>query len=269
MVVQTEDALEAQRIRRQRWLERAGRELESAEGWQPARKPDALAAHLDRMVDISDKSDALTPTDKRDIRDRVRAIELKAYQHHIDFLLEQGMAVTRDKTRLAERGDLLRDINAALNVAIRLGMGEAIRQGIKDRLEIIMHTSAAGDSTAAKIAAAREAGQIEAVAHPKEQRRFTRWRKPPIIVMIAGRSFTSIDWSLGGALLEEVDDRGWRPGQPIDAKIKIADGKVHADKLEVVRYIAEGRRLAIRSRRFASVFMQLKRDCDAAGLEPV
>ena len=29
------------------------------------------------------------------------------------------------------------------------------------------------------------------------------------------------------------------------------------------------KRLAIRSRRFASVLMQAKRDCDAAGIEPV
>jgi hypothetical protein len=39
--------------------------------------------------------------------------------------------------------------------------------------------------------------------------------------------------------------------------------------LLVVRYSPEQKRLAIRSRRFASVLMQAKRDCDAAGLEPV
>jgi len=34
-----------------------------------------------------------------------------------------------------------------------------------------------------------------------------------------------------------------------------------------VRYI-EGNRLAVKVRRFASVLMQIKRECDVAGLEP-
>jgi len=110
---------------------------------------------------------------------------------------------------------------------------------------------------------------IDAPSHPRELRTFTRWRKPALVVAINGQTFNTLDWSLGGALLEEVDDRGWKPGQPIEAKIKLDGGKVHADKLEVVRYVPENRRLAIRTRRFASVFMQIKRDCDAAGLEPV
>jgi hypothetical protein len=37
----------------------------------------------------------------------------------------------------------------------------------------------------------------------------------------------------------------------------------------VVRYSPNDKRLAIRTRRFASVFMQVKHDCDAAGVEPV
>ena len=44
--------------------------------------------------------------------------------------------------------------------------------------------------------------------------------------------------------------------------------RLRADKMIVVRYIAESRRLAIRTSRFASVLMQIKRECDAAGLEP-
>jgi hypothetical protein len=35
-----------------------------------------------------------------------------------------------------------------------------------------------------------------------------------------------------------------------------------------VRYIAEGNKLALKARRFASVLLQIKRDCDMAGLEP-
>ena len=50
-----------------------------------------------------------------------------------DFLLEQAMVVTRDKERQTERGQLLRDVNDALNVAARLGVDAAIKQRIKDQ----------------------------------------------------------------------------------------------------------------------------------------
>src|SRR4051812_19968935 len=166
---------EAQRVkRRQQWLERAGRELQLAEAWEADRAPDALADRLDRMVEISGKSDVLTPQDKLDIQDRVRTIKLKLYEGHINVLLEQAMAVTRDKDRQAERGEVLRRINDVFNVAVRLGIREAIKQGIKDRLDIIQQTSAAGDSTKAREMADREAALVES-SHPREHRTFTRW----------------------------------------------------------------------------------------------
>ncbi len=260
---------EAQRAKgRQQWLERAGRELQLAEAWEADRAPDTLADRLDRMVDISGKSDVLTPQDKRDIQDRVRTIKLKLYETHINVLLEQAMVVTRDKDRQTERGEVLRRVNDVFTVAVRLGIREAITRGIKDRLDIIQQTSAAGDSTKAREMADREAALIER-SHPREHRTFTRWRAPPLIIAIDGRRYGTIDWSLGGALLEAVENRGWKCGQAIDVKVGLPDGKLHADKMVVVRYSPNDKRLAIRSRRFASVLMQAKRDCDAAGIEPV
>lgn len=255
-------------VKRRQWLERIAREFRTAEGWEPNGNPDDLVGHLDRMVEISDQGDVLSPQDKLDIRDRVRAIKLKMYEGHLNFLLEQAMVVTRDKDRQAERGPLLRRINEALTAAARLGIPEAIKQGIKDRLDIIMQTSAAGDSTEAKVAAEREAALVER-SHPREHRTFTRWQKPALRIAIGGREYGTIDWSLGGALLQEVEERGWKCGQTIDVQIGLEDGKLHGDKMLVVRYIPNDKRLAIRTRRFASVLMQVKRECDAAGTEPV
>lgn len=254
--------------KRRQWLERVAKELAVAETYEANRNPDEIAAHLERMEEICDRGDVLSPQDKIDIRDRVRRIKLKIYEQHINFLLEAAMAVTRDKDRQTERGEVLRQVNDRLNVAARLGLAEKIKQGIKDRLDIIMQTSAAGDSTEAKVAAEREASLIERV-HPREHRTFTRWRAPPIVVAIGGKTYGTIDWSLGGALLEDVDERGWKCGQTIDVQIGLADGKRHADKMLVVRYISNDRRLAIRTRRFASVFMQVKRECEANGVEPL
>lgn len=261
-----DDALRAEK--RRLWLERASRELDMAEAWQADRKPDPLIAHLDRMLEISARTDSLSSDDKLGLANQVRTVERKVYEKHIDYLLEQAMVVTRDKERQLERGELIRGVNDALNVAARLGISDAIKQGIKDRLEIIQHTSVAGESSGAKKDAEREAGLVEA-AHPRELRTFTRWRQPPLKVAIGGRAFETADWSLGGALIAEVEGGSWKCGQTIDVKIGLPDGKLHGDKMVVVRYSPEQKRLAIRSRRFASVLMQVKRDCDAAGLEPV
>ena len=265
------DDATARADQRRQWLERAGCELQLAETWEPAGNPERLVEHLDRLVEASASADALTAGDKADIRDRARAIKLKAYQCHIDVLLEQAMSASRDKERQVERGETLRLVNDALNVAARLGLAEPIRQGIKDRLDIIRQTSAAGDSTTAKVNAeretAREASRMDA-AHPREQRMFTRWHDPALTIAIAGRAYGTADWSLGGALVADVENRGWRCGQAIDVRIGLDAGKLYADKMVIVRYSAEQKRLAIRARRFASVLMQVKRDCDRAGVEP-
>jgi len=71
-----------------------------------------------------------------------------------------------------------------------------------------------------------------------------------------------------GALVGDVDDRGWKSGQTIDVKIGVDPGRLYPDKMVVVRYMAEQKQLAFRARRFASVLMQVKRDCDRLGVEP-
>jgi hypothetical protein len=254
--------------KRRQWLERVAKELTVAETYESNRNPDELVAHLDRMDEICQQGDVLTAQDKLDIRERTRNIKVKIYEGHMNFLLEQAMVVTRDKDRQTERGEILRRVNDVFNVAARLGIREVIKQGIKDRLDIIQETSAAGDSTKAREMAEREAALVER-SHPREHRTFTRWRAPALIVSIDGTAYGTIDWSLGGALLEEVEERGWKCGQSIDVRVGLENGKLHADKMLVVRYSPNDKRLAIRTRRFASVFMQVKRECESAGMEPL
>ncbi len=101
----------------------------------------------------------------------------------------------------------------------------------------------------------------------RELRSFERWRQPPLMVSIGERSFSTADWSLGGAMIAEVENRGWKCGQTIAVKIGLPKGELRGDQMVIVRYSAEQRRLAIRSRSVASALMQVKRDCDDAGLE--
>ena len=267
LVAQTAD--QAQRAkRRQLWLDRVQREIAAAAEWQASRDPERLVARLDQMVEVSNQADVLAPSDKQEIRACAREAKVEAYVRHADHLLEQAMAASHDKQRAQERGELLKRVNQAFNVLVRLGADGGIQQGIKGRLEIVRQTSAAGDSAKAKEAAEREAARVEA-AYPHEQRMFTRWREPAIVVTIEGRPFQAVDWSLGGVLVEGVEDRGWKSGQVVDVRIGLPDGTLHGDRMLVARYDADHKRLGIKSRRFASVLMQVKRDCERAGVEPL
>ena len=259
---------EARDERRQQWLERVSRELDGAEEWAASRDPERLAGHLDRMIEAANDSDVLSPGDKVEVRNRVRGVKAEVYVRHVDFLLEQAMSASRDKDRLQERAELLRRVNEGLNIVARLGVGDPIKQGIKDRLDIVRQTSAAGDSTKAKTDADREAARVVA-AYPHEHRTFTRWREPPIVVAIQGCAFNALDWSLGGVLLGDVENCGWKCGQPIDVKVGLTEDELHSDRMIVVRYDLEQKRLALRARRFGSVLLQVKRDCERAGIEPI
>jgi len=258
---------EAREKQRQLWLERAGKELQVAEEWDANKRPDGLAKRLDSMIEATNKTEILTHGDKTDIRDRARTIKLRAFEKYLDSLLERAMAATRDKNRLEEKNALLKEISEIFSEVSKLGTTQALKDSVKERLGIIRETSAAGDSSKAKEAAEREALRKES-SHQNEHRTFTRWSDPPLIVMIEGRAFATADWSLGGFLIADIPDKGWQPGQQIDIKVGLDAAKLYAERIEIVRYIAEGNRLAVKVRRFASVLMQIKRDCDVAGLEP-
>jgi hypothetical protein len=258
---------EARERQRQTWLERAGKELQVAEAWDANKRPDGLAKRLESMVEASNKAEILTHDDKSAIRDRARSITLRAYEKYLDSLLERAMAATRDRQRQEEKAALLKEVNEIVSVVSRLGTSQAIKDSVKERLGIIRETSAAGDSTKAKEAAEREALRKES-SHQNEHRTFTRWRDPPLTVMVEGRAFSTIDWSLGGLLIGDIPDRGWKPAQQIDIKIGLDAAKLHAERVEIVRYLADEHRLAVKVRRFASVLMQVKRECEMAGLEP-
>jgi hypothetical protein len=266
-IEQAKRAAEARERKRQQWLERVQKEFQVADSWDPNKDPAGLATRLDRMVEMSDKAEVLTAHDKTEVRDRARIMKLRAYEKYLDSLLERTMSAARDKQRVEEKNELLKEVNAVFSIAGRLGTSQAIKDGVKERLDIIRQTSAAGDSSKAKEDAEREALKKEAVFQ-HEHRTFTRWRDPQISVQIENRTYTTADWSLGGLLIDDIADRNWQPGQQIDIKIGLEPKKLYAERIEVVRYVADTKRLAVKVRRFASVLMQIKRDCDAAGLEP-
>ncbi len=88
-------------------------------------------------------------------------------------------------------------------------------------------------------------------------------------MVIGSRCFTSSNWSLSGILIDAFDVDGHRAGDQIEIMIGLTRDRLYKERIEVVRYSAEARQLAVKSRRFASVLMQVKRDCDAEYGEPL
>ena len=103
-------------------------------------------------------------------------------------------------------------------------------------------------------------------AMPREHRAFERFRSPPLVIELSDRTFGTVDWSVGGALLAEVENQGWRCGQSIDVRVGLPAGQRLPDQMIVVRYSPETKHLAVRARSHASALTQVKQACEIAGI---
>ena len=103
-------------------------------------------------------------------------------------------------------------------------------------------------------------------AMPREHRAFERYRNPALVVELADRTFGTVDWSVGGALLSEVENHGWRCGQSVEVKVGLPSGQRLPEQLVIVRYSPEAKHLAVRARSLGSALTQLKQACDIAGI---
>jgi hypothetical protein len=260
-------AAEAKQEKRQQWLDRADKEIVAAGEVEAQQDPEGIAKRLDAMVETARDAEVLEPQDKSGIRDRVRLVKRVMYERHVDHLLDCAMAATHDRAREQERNEILKNTQAKFAIAVRLGSGEDIREAVRARLGIIRETSPAGVSQKAKENAEREAQRREAV-FPNERRTFARWCDPALVVVIAGRSYTTANWSLGGLLIEGFDGVPRQRGDEIEVRIGLDQAHLYTERVEVVRHDADERRLALKSRRFASVLLEIKRDCDVAGQAP-
>lgn len=258
-------AAEAKEEKRRQWLERAEQEITAAGEIEPQRDPEAIAKQLDAMAERAREAEILEPHDKTNLRERVHLAKRVMYERHVDHLLDRAMAASHDRTREKERNEILKDAQAKFTVAMKLGSSSDVREAVRARLGIIRETSAAGTSQKAKENAEREALRKEA-AYQNERRVFTRWSDPPLVVVIGTRTYATANWSLGGLLIEEFAGETRKAGDEIEIKVGLDQARLYSERVEIVRL--EEKRLALKSRRFASVLLQIKRDCDADGLEP-
>jgi len=260
-------AAEAKEEKRRQWLERAQQEIAAAGEIAPQRDPESVAKQLDAMVERARAAEILEPHDKNNLREQVHLAKRTMYERHVDHLLDCAMAASHDRTREKERNEILKVAQAQFGIAMKLGSGQDVREAVRYRLGIIRETSAAGISQKAKENAEREAQRKEAV-FPNERRVFARWTDPQLLVVIEGREHATANWSLGGLLVEGVGDAAHQVGEEIDIKVGLGRERLYAERVEVVRLAPDDKLMAVKSRRFASVLIRIKQDCDAEGLAP-
>ena len=263
-----EPQTEAQRREAERaaWLERAEQNLraaqEIAEG-ATISAPAALAAQLKSMVEKAAEVPCLTGDDRKLLAERSKALSFTAYERALEQMLQQGREAIRrnDKDAMAP---LLKGIADHMGELRKLGLSAEDAESLKQKVEILRQTSHAGDSEKAK-KAEQDTGPC---AYANDRRMFVRYTDPTLIVVIGGGRYLTVDWSLGGARVGGIERCPAAPGSLIAIKIKVEGGRLHEEKVTVVRYDEDRKELALQFRRFGSALVTIKRECAAIGLEP-
>lgn len=251
---------------RQRWLERAESTLNTAavivEG---PRLPDPafVARHLKGMLDKAAEAESLMPEDREMLILRARIIERTVYERAFEQLLSDGRAAIRSNKKEA-LGPLLKTAADYTGELRKRGMRQDSIDGLKEKIEILRHTSRAGESEKAK-APGKDLGPKR---YANDQRMFVRYTDPSLVVEIGGRRYQTVDWSLGGALIAGIERLPMPIGKVLIIKIKVEGGPFHQERATIIRHDPDAKVLALQFRRFGSSLVAIKRACESLGMDP-
>jgi hypothetical protein len=248
------------------WLERAEENLRAAqivaEGTSVS-NPAALAAQLKSMVDKAGTTQCLTGDDRKMLAERSKALSFTAYERALEQLMGQGREAIRGNDQDA-MAPLLKGIADHMGELRKLGLSAEDAESLKQKIEILRQTSHAGDSEKAK-KAEKDTGPRP---YLNDRRMFVRYTDPTLIVVIGGRRYLTVDWSLGGARVGGVERCPGAIGALVSVRIKVEGGPLHEEKVTIVRYDENSKELALQFRRFGSSLVAIKRECAAIGLDP-
>ena len=249
-----------------RWLERLERGFaiakEVVEGPHFV-DPAEIARHLKLMVDAAKQADCFIREDIRALTRRAEEIERTAYERFLDHVLELARTAARREGGL-ELPPLLKAINEIVAQLRRLGIDAEASERLKTKLGILRDTSAAGKSAKAKNF--KLTGPTQ--SYKGDHRLYVRYRDPALHIVLHGRRYQTVDWSLGGLLIGEVESLFAPIGTLIELRIGIEESQMHAERATIVRFSANRHELALQFRRFGSAMINIKRECEALGLTP-
>lgn len=212
---------------------------------------------------LRNRADCFSREDIRALTRRAEEIERTAYERFLDHVLELARTAARREGGL-ELPPLLKAINEIVAQLRRLGIDAEASERLKTKLGILRDTSAAGKSAKAKNF--KLTGPTQ--SYKGDHRLYVRYRDPALHIVLHGRRYQTVDWSLGGLLVGEVESLFAPIGTLIELRIGIEESQMHAERATIVRFSANRHELALQFRRFGSAMINIKRECEALGLTP-
>jgi hypothetical protein len=131
---------------------------------------------------------------------RLEKIELESYLKHLSFNLEAAIEAARSgEQNIKEKN--LQSAKKLFFEAAKLGIKDEMKERVKRKLDIIFGTTITGNSAKAKQLNINDMFD-RPVAPEQLLRRYNRFSTPRLVVVIGAQRYFTIDWSLGGALLD-------------------------------------------------------------------
>ncbi len=212
------------------------------------------------------------PSDQREVIKR-EAIEIQrsAYRMHCDILLDEAMSYSRTGDKEA-RAKVLKSARDALGVALSMGVEPDFKVSFFKKVEVVMLTEPQGTSEKAHVDKHvdwEKNTKPEDLVGEKAKRRHLRYKEPPLVVVIAGKSYTTLNWSLGGLRIA-CDITEFSVGQVLTASFHAEPlpGISHAVKVQVVRLDEDANYAALAFPTLDNAVMELIKQLRKAGMDP-
>jgi hypothetical protein len=216
-------------------VKRCREELTKAKHFALSGDMDAVRRRLERLVSVVKTSRNLPPDVLNEIKEEMRQVEIDGLKKAIDLYLDKAADCARVDD-VKGRQDALKPVREHLGRAVALGAGDDFKVVTDKKIEVIMQTDSS-KAVARKGQPSERLAQVKSpdfeVAHPTERRRYKRFRSPALLVTVAGKTYSSNSWSIGGGALPawEGADEG-----RFEAKFKAEGSDMSfSDSIELVR----------------------------------
>jgi CRISPR/Cas system CMR-associated protein Cmr5 small subunit len=215
-------------------VKRCKDELTQAEHFARTGDIEAMRRRFERLRTVI-KGSRLPPDILNDVKEQTRKIEVDGLKKAIDLWLGKAIDCAHVDD-VAGRQNALKPVREHLGRAVALGAGDDFKTVTEKKIEVIMQT----DSSKAVAKKGQESNRLSAVKRPEfeavhqnERRRYKRFRLPALLVTVAGRTYSSNSWSIGGGALP-----GWEGSDSGRFEVRLkAEGNdaAFSDSIELVR----------------------------------
>lgn len=207
-----------------------------------------------------------------DYRNSGKALQAQAHQRAVSMLFTEAERKARSGDE-SGRNELLLKVKDHFVKALRYGAGEECRRMVERRVDALMLTTKEGVDERTKLRAQQKLSTSEAGAAPREggeHRRANRYVAPTLTVVIDGVSYTTVNWSIRGLLVEPYrPDSGLVAGDRVRVRLSCAGitaGGRQAAK--VVRVVPRRQAVALDFSGISTVVLSILHALKDAGIRP-